>query len=123
MHELAVTENILSIATQHAQQAQAVRVTAIYLVIGQLSSIVDDSVQLYWDMISADTICAGAQLHFERKPAMLQCLDCDRTYTLKGELTDCPACHSARIKVVAGEEFYLESIEVEAESALSDVKS
>jgi hydrogenase nickel incorporation protein HypA/HybF len=108
---------------KHATPANAVRVTALHLVIGQLSSIVDDSVQFYWDMISAGTICEGAQLHFERRPAMLQCLECERTYTLNDELTDCPNCHSARIKVVAGEEFYLDSIEVEAESALSDVRS
>ena len=116
MHELTVTENLLNIAVQHATQANAVRVTSLQLVIGQLSSIVDDSVQFYWDMISAGTLCEGAQLHFERRPAMLKCLDCDQTYTLSGELTDCPNCHSARIKIVAGEEFYLDSIEVEAES-------
>ena len=116
MHELAVTESILNIAVRHATQANAVRVTSVHLVIGQLSSIVDDSVQFYWDMISAETICTGAQLHFERRPATLQCLECDRTYALDGELTDCPNCHSARIKVVSGEEFYLESIEVEAEN-------
>jgi hydrogenase nickel incorporation protein HypA/HybF len=123
MHELAVTESMLKIAVHHAAQANAVRVTALQLVIGQFSSIVDDSVQFYWDMISAGTICEGAQLHFERRPARLKCLDCDQTYTLNGELTDCPNCHSARIKVVAGEEFYLDSIEVEAESVLSDVRS
>ena len=123
MHELAVTENLLNIAVRHATPANAVRVTALHLVIGQLSSIVDDSIQFYWDMISAGTICEGAQLHFERRLAMLKCLDCDQTYALSGELTDCPDCHSARIKVVAGEEFYLDSIEVEAESALSDVRS
>ncbi len=117
MHELAVTENILNIAVQHATRANAVRVTSLHLVIGQLSSIVDDSVQFYWDMISAGTLCEGAQLHFERHPAMLKCLDCEQTYALGAELTDCPNCHSARIKVVAGEEFYLDSIEVEAESA------
>jgi hydrogenase nickel incorporation protein HypA/HybF len=123
MHELAVTENILSIAMQHATQANAVRVTSVHLVIGQLSSIVDDSVQFYWDMISAGTMCEGARLHFERRPATLQCLDCAQTYALSGELTDCPSCHSARLKVVSGEEFYLDSIEVEAEPALSGVKS
>ena len=123
MHELAVTENILNIAVQHARRANAVRVTSLHLVIGQLSSIVDDSVQFYWDMISAGTICEGAHLQFERRPARLQCLDCGQTYALKGELTDCPNCHSARIKVVSGEEFYLDSIEVEAESALNGVKS
>ena len=115
MHELAVTESILKIAVQHATQANAVRVTSLYLVIGQLSSIVDDSVQFYWDMLSEGTPCEGALLHFERRPAALKCLDCEQTYTLNGELTDCPNCHSARVKVVAGEEFYLDSIEVEAE--------
>lgn len=118
MHELSVTENLLNIATRHAVQANAVRVTSLHVVIGQLSSIVDDSVQFYWDMISAGTICAGAQLRFERRPAILKCLDCDRTFALNGELTDCPNCHSAHIKVVAGEEFYLDSIEVEAEPVL-----
>ena len=116
MHELAVTESMLKIAVQYAVQANAVRVTSLQLIIGQLSSIVDDSVQFYWDMISAGTLCEGAQLRFERRPVVLKCLDCDRTYTLNGELTDCPSCHGGRIKVVSGEEFYLDSIEVEAEN-------
>jgi hydrogenase nickel incorporation protein HypA/HybF len=119
MHELAVTESILNIAVQHATQAGAVRVTGLNLVIGQLASIVDDSVQFYWDMISEGTICAGARLHFERRPATLKCLDCDRSYALDGELTDCPNCHSARIKVMTGEEFFVESIEIEAASDLA----
>ena len=119
MHELAVTENILNIAVQHATQASAVHVTSLQLVIGQLSSIVDDSVRFYWDMISTGTLCEGAQLHFERRPAVLKCLACEQTYTLPGELTDCPNCHSARIKIISGEEFYLDSIEVEAEQALA----
>ena len=123
MHELAVTESILNIAVQHASRAGAVRVTDLRLVIGQLSSIVDDSVQFYWDMISAGTICAGAQLHFERRPALLKCVDCDQTYALDGELTDCPNCHSVRIKVIAGEEFYVESIEIEAASDLARATS
>ena len=119
MHELAVTESILNIAVQHASRAGAVRVSGLNLVIGQLASIVDDSVQFYWDMISEGTICAGAQLHFERRPATLKCLDCEQAYALDGALTDCPNCHSVRIKVITGEEFFVESIEIEAASDLA----
>ena len=119
MHELAVTESILNIAVQHASRAGAVRVSGLNLVIGQLASIVDDSVQFYWDMISDGTICTGAQLHFERRPATLKCLDCDQAYALDGALTDCPNCHSVRIKVITGEEFFVESIEIEAASDLA----
>jgi hydrogenase nickel incorporation protein HypA/HybF len=106
MHELSVTESILEIALRHAQESKASRILNLYLVVGQLSSIVDDSVQFYWDMISQETICAGARLHFERVPATLTCLDCSQTYTLDGELTVCPHCQSARVKVVSGDEFF-----------------
>jgi hypothetical protein len=56
MHELPVTESILDIAVKHARQANAQRIADIYLVIGQLSSIVDDSIQFYWDIIAKDTL-------------------------------------------------------------------
>lgn len=115
MHELPITENILEIAVRHGQQAQAVRVTNLYLVIGQLSSIVDDSIQFYWDIISKGTMCEGATLHFERVPARLLCLDCDNSYGLQQELSACPNCGSVRVKVTAGEEFQLQSIEVETD--------
>ncbi len=91
MHELAVTESILKIATTHAQQAQASHVTDINIVLGQLSSIVDDSVQFYWDIISQETICSGSKLHFERIPAQLACMDCGTTYALEGELDVLPS--------------------------------
>ena len=113
MHELSITENILEIAARHGQQANAVRVTDLYLVIGQLSSIVDDSVQFYWDIVSRGTICEGATLHFERIPAQLLCQDCGHSYSFDHELSACPQCNSVRIKVTAGEEFLLQSIEVE----------
>jgi hydrogenase nickel incorporation protein HypA/HybF len=113
MHELAVTESILGIAQKHAIQAQAARVTDVYIVVGRLSSVVDDSVQFYWDFVSQDTICAGAKLHFKRIPARLSCLECGSAYTLEGDLTPCPKCGSAQVKVTSGEEFWVDSIEIE----------
>jgi len=115
VHELSVTESILSISTNHAQDANAARVTDIFLVIGELSSIVDDSVQFYWDIISQETICANAQLHFKRIPARFRCQDCNHDYTITEEMQPCPLCGSYRVSVIAGEEFYVESIAVEAE--------
>lgn len=112
MHELAVTQNILEIATRYGCEAKAKRVTDLYLIIGRLSSIIDESVQFYWDIISAGTLCEGATLHFEHVPATLRCLDCDASYTLAGDLTPCPHCHSARVRVTAGDEFHLDSIRV-----------
>lgn len=113
MHELSVTESILAIAVKHAGLAGADRVTDIHITIGQLSSIVDDSVQFYWDFVAEKTICEGARLHFTRIPTRLACQSCGNEYSLESVLEPCPACGSLRIKVVSGEEFWVDSIEIE----------
>lgn len=113
MHELAITESILEIALRHAAAQNAKRITDLYIVMGQWSSVVDDSVQFYWDMISDGTIAKGAILHFERTSAELTCLDCGRVYQPVAETLLCPNCQGTRLKVIKGEEFRLESIEIE----------
>lgn len=115
MHELAVTEQIREIALRHAEAAGAERITDLYLVIGNLSSIVDDSVQFYWDFVSEGTVAAGARLHFRRIPAEMACGACGSRYSPNDALP-CPRCDSGRVRVVAGDEFYLEAISVEAGS-------
>lgn len=114
MHELAVTESILDIAEKHGLQAGASKVTDIYITLGQLSSIVDDSVQFYWDILANEaSLSKGAQLHFERIPARLLCLDCANEFGIQTALEPCPRCGSFYIKVVAGEEFFVDSIAIE----------
>jgi hydrogenase nickel incorporation protein HypA/HybF len=115
MHELAVTQNILALALQHGNEAEAARVTDLYLVIGPFSSILDESVQFYWDLIAEDTICEGATLHFERIPAKLVCQDCGTGYELQRELEFCPACQSSHVKIIQGDEFRLESIGIDTQ--------
>lgn len=115
MHELAVTESILEIVTQSATKNNAQRVTDITLSIGALSSIVDDSVQFYWNHISKGTIAEEATLHFNRIPATLQCQDCDTEFTFEEELMPCPNCNSINLKIIAGEEFQVDYIEIQKE--------
>lgn len=113
MHELPVAENVLEITLRHASKADANRVTDLYLVIGQLSSIIDDSLQFYWDIISKDTIAEGARLHFRRIPTQLKCRDCGYQFTPGDDDFACPKCRSAHISITAGEEFFLESINID----------
>ncbi len=113
MHELPVTESILKIALRHAEEAGATRITELHIVIGQLASIVDDSVQFYWDIISKDSLAEGAHLDFRRVPAEMLCLSCKQRYAPTKEELACPNCGSIAVKIVAGEEFYLEAIDVE----------
>jgi hydrogenase nickel incorporation protein HypA/HybF len=113
VHELPVTESILEISLRRAKEAKASRITDLYLVIGELSSLVDDSIQFYWDIIAKDTIAEGAQLHFRRVPAELQCMVCATKFCPNGEDLSCPSCGSVGVRVAAGDEFFLEAIDVE----------
>jgi hydrogenase nickel incorporation protein HypA/HybF len=111
MHELAVTESLLQLALHHAN---GYRVTDLYVVIGQLSSFVDDSVQFYWDIVSEGTLAEGARLHFQRVPAEIKCTNCQHLYRLSGNQMACPTCGSTQARLVSGDEFHLEAIDVDS---------
>ena len=115
MHELSVTESLLEISLRHLKESGESRVTDLYLVIGQLSSYVDDSIQFYWDFIAKDTPAEGAKLHFRRVPAEMECLDCGNHYAPDDETLACPKCGGTHIRVAAGDEFRLESITVDSD--------
>jgi hydrogenase nickel incorporation protein HypA/HybF len=111
MHELSVTQSILEIALRHAAQAGAGRIVDLHLVIGEMASIVDDSVQFYWQIISRGTLAEGSTLHFRRVEAQFGCPTCGHLYHPRQGLV-CPGCDSGDVRLVAGDEFHLESIEV-----------
>lgn len=110
MHELSITQGILDIALKNAG---ARRVKRVNLVIGQFSSIVDNSVQFYWDIISKDTPAEGSALHFERIPGEMTCRACGHIFRPGGETFTCPSCSSPSVQITRGSEFQVESIDVE----------
>lgn len=113
MHELSITQSILEIALRYAEQANAKEIKHINLLIGKLSSYVDDSIQFYWSIIAEGTIAQNAVLHFERVPIEFTCQDCGATYEPQGDTFTCPKCLSPHIRVTRGEELRVESIEIE----------
>lgn len=118
MHELALTENILNTVLRYAADTNATRVTDVYFVVGQFSDVADESVQFYWDLISPGTFCQSTQLHFEHWPTALKCLNCGGTFALPDDRVTCPACDSERVQIISGDEFRLDSIQVDTPQAV-----
>ena len=113
MHDLSITQAILDVSLRHAKTVNATRIVNIHLLIGKFSTVVDDSVQFYWDLIADGTIAKGAILHFERVPAELTCRDCGFIFEPSDTTFECPQCLSPRVKISKGEELRVESIDVE----------
>ncbi len=114
MHEMAVTEDILRIVEAHAPADTASQVTDIHLVIGELTSFIDDSIQFYFDILSPGTVAEGAALHFRRIETRFRCRRCGHEFEPEARDWLCPKCHALGGDVIAGKEFYVESIEVAA---------
>jgi len=115
MHELAVTQGILDLVLDATEREGGGRVTAIDLVVGELASIVDDSVQFYWDIIAEGTPAAGAQLRFRRVPMQFECRDCTALFEPEREDFRCTRCGSGSVRVAGGDELRVESFDLEPE--------
>ncbi len=113
MHELSITQSILSIALEQAKAAQANKIAKINLTIGELSGIVNEYVEFYFGIISKDTIAAKASLFFHRPPTKLRCRNCATTFSPDNLNWACPNCREQKIEIISGRECYVESIEVE----------
>ncbi len=113
MHELAVTESLLNTACDYAIKNNAQRVISLNIIIGNLSNIIGDSVQFYWDIISEKTICERSTLVFNKLPAKFICQSCGGEFKINSELLPCPVCQSMDLKTIQGDEFLLESIVIE----------
>jgi hydrogenase nickel incorporation protein HypA/HybF len=113
MHELAVTQSILDISLRHAKDAGAKKITGINLVIGEFASIVDNSVQFYWEMLAEGTIAQGAHLHFDRIVGEMTCTNCKHSFHPNDTDFTCPNCESQFVQITKGDEFRVDSIDVE----------
>jgi hydrogenase nickel incorporation protein HypA/HybF len=107
VHELSLASAIVDTVERHAG-GRPVRV--ISLRIGELRQVVPDSLELYVELVGRDTVCEGARLELELVPATLRCVVCSEEW--RPPSFRCPGCGSGG-NVVAGQEFEVESIQIE----------
>ncbi len=76
MHELAVTESLLQVVLRHAGEGGAGKVVSVSVRVGELSDLVNEWMQRYFDYLSRGTIAEGALIRIERIPATFRCGGC-----------------------------------------------
>lgn len=113
MHELAITQSILDIASKAASEHQVSRVREVRIKLGEYSGVVPQCVQYYFDVISKGTVAEGAVLKMEKLPIIMRCNDCAWEGHIDKHHIRCPACSSTSLKLLQGREFYVDSLEVD----------
>jgi hydrogenase nickel incorporation protein HypA/HybF len=112
MREFSLTRKLLETALEHSGSKRIVRID---LLIGPFSEEREEAIQFYWRDLAKGTPGEGAELHFERTPVEMKCLDCSGTFYLDetGKDNVCRYCHSKDLQLLTGMDVKLEGIQVE----------
>ncbi len=114
MHELAIAESVVQIASRHANGR---RVTKVQLKVGHLRQVVPSALSFSFELVAHDTPVEGAQLEMEEVPAIGHCRDCGTESRLESFPLQCRRCEGFDLEVLGGEELYVEFLELEEEPA------
>lgn len=114
MHEFDLSRAIVETVERHAGGR---RVTHITLRIGRLRQVVRDTLEFYLAIVGKDTVCQGATFEIVDVPAKLRCATCEDEWEIEIPAFICGTCGPGAVEVATGEEFMVESIEVEEEDA------
>jgi len=113
MHEQSIVESLLALALENAEKAKASKILRIYLVVGELSGVVEEAVNFYFSFLSKDTIAAEASLFFMNIPGQLRCRNCNTVFNPERLDFHCPNCKEQQVEIIGGRELYIDSMEVE----------
>ncbi len=113
MHEYPITQQIVKLAVEKAEENNALRIIGISLVVGEMTGFVGDSIRMYFDAIAEGTIAEGAELSIRYVKPKLACSACGEYFERQKFSFQCPYCNGKGIPTEIGREFYIEDIEVE----------
>jgi len=109
VHELSLSSAILETVERHAAGR---RVTRVNMTIGALRQVVPESLEFYFEIVARDTVCDSAELCQTLVPGRARCDRCGAEWALDFPDFLCGQCGGSA-RPVSGEEFEVESIEVE----------
>lgn len=116
MHELTLAAGILEIVQHNVPAADAARVRAVRVRVGELAGVVPDSLAFCFAAIVADTPYESAVLEIDRVPADATCRECGYVTGLSASQFVCPACGALGLAIGRGEE--LQVVHVELDDAM-----
>ncbi len=110
MHELSLCH---AIATVVSSNAQGRHVEVVRLRLGALRQVVPETLAFCWSLVRDQENLADAELELELMPGLVDCRSCGQRHELTSHWSIlCPACDSADVNVVGGEEFLVTSLDV-----------
>ena len=115
MHELAIATSLAETLIAY-QKENAAKITAAHIKVGVLSGIDPAALQFAWEPALENfpgTPLQGCRLAIVLAKLKHICRSCGAAFEFDTWHLECPACHKETLRRENGNEFILESLEVE----------
>jgi hydrogenase nickel incorporation protein HypA/HybF len=113
MHEMGIAQQIIDIAfSSIPDDMKEMPIERINLKIGQMSSVIPNSLRFCFEILSKDTSLASAELNIEEIPIIARCTYCNIEWTINKPVFVCKKCKKGSIEIISGQELDVVSIEV-----------
>jgi hydrogenase nickel incorporation protein HypA/HybF len=110
VHELAIADSVVRIASAHAAGRKVCRVE---LKVGRLRQVVPSSLEFAFGLLAEGTELEGAELAMEVVPAGGRCRACGFDGPLPELPLRCGRCGGFDVEVLRGEELFVDALEIE----------
>ncbi len=113
MHEYSIVQSLINSCEGYVRENNATKVTKVVVKIGVMSGVEPHLLQVAFDTFKEATVCEGCAFVVTIQKVKIQCKSCHKESELSKNEYLCPACHSADIAIVDGEEMMLMQLELE----------
>jgi len=114
MHEVSLGEAILDAVERRAAGRKVRRVKVR---VGTLHRVVGPALDQGFELVTEGSLAEGAVLEVVTVPVTVTCRSCGEHHHSDDQAWACASCGSEDVEVEGGEEFILESLELEPEEA------
>ena len=113
MHEVALAEEVLRIVQDAARREGLGRVSALWLEIGQLSSVEPEAMHFCFESVARGSVAAGARLEIVTVAGAAWCRDCRAVVAMSALGDACPRCGGYQMQVTSGAQMRVRQLEGE----------
>lgn len=110
MHEVSIAESLIALIRRHMPtNGKLIRATVR---IGPMHGVVSEAMGMAWNIASSEAGWPAAQLNIITPPWRLRCVSCGRCWAPATVDEHC-VCGFTKADIMGGDEFQLDSIEVD----------
>ena len=113
MHEISIAESVIALVRQHLPSHQ--RLIRATVRIGPMHGVEAQAMEMAWNVASAGVGWSTSQLKVVTPPWRFRCVSCGRCWEPATVDEHC-VCGGTQVDIMGGDEFQLESIEVDCDT-------